>query len=208
MRPSSLRTASARCCPPASSVLACCSRPRPCWARGWADGCSTASATGCSCSSSRPGWSCPACCCWSGLLEELAHPPVGERLAAGLARGAVLQARVGEGDLADGVPAHRAGLPGLGVHGEMGLLLALELAGGQPAGALDRVAQGDPDGVVEDHEVGVVVGLEEAGGGLERRHPRGVQDLVGVGVADTGDGALVAEDALELLAPLGLEDVA
>ncbi len=53
------------------------------------------------------------------LLQELAHPPVGQGLAAGLAGGAVLQARVGERDLADDVTADRARLAGLTVHGEM-----------------------------------------------------------------------------------------
>ena len=40
----------------------------------------------------------------------------------------------------------------------------------------------------------------EAVGRLERRHLRGVQDLVAVGVADAGDGALVAQHALDLRA--------
>ena len=37
---------------------------------------------------------------------------------------------------------------------------------------------------------------------------RGVQDLVGVGVADAGDGALVAQHALDLRAARRREDVA
>ncbi len=39
----------------------------------------------------------------------------------------------------------------------------------------------------------------------ERAHPRGVQDLVGVGVADPGDLALVAQQALDLLVAGGRE---
>ena len=42
------------------------------------------------------------------LLEQPGHPPVGERLAAGLAGRAVLQERVGERHLAHHVAAHRA----------------------------------------------------------------------------------------------------
>ena len=48
---------------------------------------------------------------------------------------------VGEADLAHGVAADRARLAGAAVHREVGLLLALELAGGQAAGALDGVAE-------------------------------------------------------------------
>ena len=62
--------------------------------------------------------------------QQLGHPPVGQRLAAGLAGGAVLQRGVGEGDLADGVAADRAGQAGAGVHLQPGALLALE--GGRP----------------------------------------------------------------------------
>ena len=72
------------------------------------------------------------------LLEQAAHPPVGERLAAGLAGRAVLQARVGEADLAHGVAADRALLAGAAVHREVRLLLALQLARRQPARARRR----------------------------------------------------------------------
>ena len=47
-------------------------------------------------------------------------------------------------------------------------------------------------------QVGHVVGLEAAGQ-AERARPGGVQDLVGVRVADPGDEPLVAEQPLELL---------
>ena len=66
----------------------------------------------------------------------------------------------------------------------------------RPARALDRVAEDGADRVVQRLQLGVV----EAVGGLERRHPRRVQQLVGVGVADAGDGALVAQHALDLRA--------
>ena len=73
-----------------------------------------------------------------------------------------------------------------------------------PRDALDRVAERGRGW----RRTGVCsVVLVEAVGGLERRHPRGVQDLVGVGVADAGDGALVAQHALDLLATLALEDL-
>ena len=48
-----------------------------------------------------------ACGCW-GLLEELRHPAVGERLAAGLAGRAVVQRRGRERHLANHVAADRA----------------------------------------------------------------------------------------------------
>ena len=51
--------------------------------------------------------------------------------------------------LAHGVAADRAGLAGAAVHREVGLLLALELAGGQPARPLDRVAEDVADRVVQ-----------------------------------------------------------
>src|SRR5690242_14897386 len=74
-------------------------------------------------------------------LQQSGHAPVGERLAAGLAVGTVLEARVGERDLAHHVAAHGAGLAGAPVHREVALLLALELAGGQPARPVDGVAE-------------------------------------------------------------------
>src|SRR3954447_7741190 len=136
------------------------------------------------------------------LLEELGEAAVGQGLAAGLAGRAVLQARVGEADLADDVAADRALLTGAPVHGEVGLLLALQLTGRQPARPGDSVAELVLDGGVETVEL---LG-RQAVGRLEGRHLRGVEDLVAVGVADPGDGALVAQDALDLCAAGVLED--
>src|SRR4051794_38885492 len=59
------------------------------------------------------------------LAQQLGEPAVGERLAAGLAGGAVLQRGVGEADLAHGVAADRTGQPGTGVHLQPRALLAL-----------------------------------------------------------------------------------
>ena len=72
------------------------------------------------------------------------------------------------------------------------------LAASPPSASTASPSDG-PDRVVQRLELGVV----EAVGRLERRHPRGVQELVGVGVADAGDGALVAQHALDLR-PTGL----
>src|SRR3954454_23692912 len=57
------------------------------------------------------------------LLEQLGQPAGGQRLSAGLAGGAVLQARVGERHLAHGVSAHGALLAGAAVHRHVRLLL-------------------------------------------------------------------------------------
>ena len=50
------------------------------------------------------------------LTHKSGQSAIGERLAAGLAGRAVLQARVGERDLTHGVAADRTGQPGAGVH--------------------------------------------------------------------------------------------
>ena len=47
------------------------------------------------------------------------------------------------------------------------------------------------------------LGVGELGGELERGQARGVQDLVGVGVADAGEDGLVGEGALDLDALAG-----
>ena len=54
------------------------------------------------------------------LLEQAGQAAVGQRLAAGLAGGAVLQRRVGERDLAHRVAAYRARQPGPAVHPHRG----------------------------------------------------------------------------------------
>ena len=100
-----------------------------------------------------------------------------------------------EGHLADRVAADRAGLAGAAVHAQPGLLLRLQLARGQPAGALDRVVQ---RGRAAPRTAG--------------RPPRPVRfaaslngDILAacstsslVRVADAGDDALVAQHALDL----------
>src|SRR5688572_6668249 len=55
----------------------------------------------------------------SPLLQQLRHPTIGQGLAPSLARRAVLQAGVGERDLADGVAADRARLTGAAVDREV-----------------------------------------------------------------------------------------
>src|SRR3954452_8095037 len=63
------------------------------------------------------------------LLEQAGQHTVGERLAARLAGGAVLERRVGEDDLPHGVAADGAGLAGAAVHAQARLLLLLQLGG-------------------------------------------------------------------------------
>src|SRR5580704_11388518 len=65
-----------------------------------------------------------------GLLQQPGQPPVGQGLATGLAGRAVLQRRVGEGHLLDGVPADRALLARPAVHAQAALLLAFQIRGG------------------------------------------------------------------------------
>ena len=65
-----------------------------------------------------------------GLLQQPGQPPVGQEFAAGLAGRAVLQRRVGEGHLLDGVPADRALLARPAVHAQAALLLAFQVRGG------------------------------------------------------------------------------
>src|SRR5699024_2663709 len=103
------------------------------------------------------------------LLEELARAPVGQWLAARLARGAVLQRRVGEAHLAHDVAADRAGLAGPAVDPHPGALGVLELPGRLAGGRGDRVGQSRAQGVVEG--VDLVVGeLRGEGEGGEPRH--------------------------------------
>ena len=72
-------------------------------------------------------------------------------------------------------------------------------AAARPGRAFHGVAQRGLDRVVQDRHV--VRG--QAGRQLERGHLRGVQHLVGVGVADAGDDGLVAQHALDLGAAPG-----
>ena len=88
------------------------------------------------------------------------------------------------------------------MHLQVALLLALELAGRDSVRARDRGSEGRLQGGVEARRV-----IRPHVSGLERRHLRGVQDLVGVCVADPGDGRLIAQNALDLRAPLSLQDV-
>src|SRR3569833_1725556 len=119
---------------------------------------------------------------------------VGQRLAAGLAGRAVLQRPVGEGLLFYRVAADRALLPGPAVHAQALLLLALEVLGRQALRAFYRVAERRQDRLVQRRGLGV----GDARGELVRRHLRDVEHLVGVGVPDAGEHALVAQDALDL----------
>src|SRR5680860_264582 len=100
----------------------------------------------------------------SRLLQQPRHAPVGQRFAAGLTGGAVLQARVGEADLTHRVAADRAELPRTAVHRHVALLLTLELAGCEAGRALHGIAEHGSDGVVE----GLQLALAETAGGFER----------------------------------------
>ena len=65
-----------------------------------------------------------------GLFQQPGQAAVGQGLAAGLAGGAILKRRVGEGHLFDGVAAGRAFLARPAVHAQAALLLALQVGGG------------------------------------------------------------------------------
>ena len=129
------------------------------------------------------------------LTHKSGQSAVGERLAAGLAGRAVLQARVSEGDLTHGVAADRARQPGTGVHPQAGPLLALQLGGAsvRPTGRPRRSAPaGSPRAGVA---ICASVSRSVIANGDSLRH---VQDLVGVGVADPGQHLLVGQHALDL----------
>src|SRR3954468_14240099 len=128
------------------------------------------------------------------LLQQAGQPPVGERLAAGLAGRAVVEGGGGERHRAHRVTADGTGLAGPAVHAHAELFLRLEVAGGEAARALDGIAEHALDRVVQALHLGAL----ELGRRLERRELRGVQDVVGVGVADTGDLGLVAQQSLDL----------
>src|SRR5690606_13190918 len=129
-----------------------------------------------------------------GSLQQAGEPAVGERLAAGLAGGAVLQRRVAEGHLADGVAAHRARLAGAAVDPQTALLLRLQPARRDPPGALHRLGEGGAQRLVQAGRLP----RREGAGRLERGHAGRGQDLVAVGVADARDQALVAQRSLQL----------
>src|SRR5687768_8513425 len=114
------------------------------------------------------------------LFQELRGPPVREDLALGLARGAVLERRVGKGDLPDRVPAYRTGLACPGMDAHVASLHVLEVLGRLAAGFGQRSAEDVMDGVVQDLHRLPVQGL----GRGEGRNPGRMQDLVAVGVAD------------------------
>ncbi len=73
-------------------------------------------------------------------------------------------------------------------------LLRLQVTGGQPAGPLDR----PPQHILDRAPQGRYLVRGEVGRGLERRDPRRLEDVVGVGVADAADHGLVAQHALDL----------
>src|SRR5579872_369695 len=98
-------------------------------------------------------------------LEEAGEPAVGERLAARLAGGTVLQRLGGERDLTDDVAAGGAGLAGTAVHPHGALLVAFELGRAQPDGPLHRLAEHALQGPEQPGELLVV----EGAGGLVGR---------------------------------------
>lgn len=71
---------------------------------------------------------------------------------------------------------------------------ALSFAGGEAVGAFDGLVEGGPH---RRPEGGGLLRCEVLGG-FEGRRPRGVEDLVAVGVADARDEALVPQGALDL----------
>ncbi len=117
----------------------------------------------------------------SGYLQKLRHPAVGERLASGLAAGAVLQRRVGERHLCDGASAHRrTSLPPFRARACPSVWRPSVCSIGTPRGRRHRLAKHLAHLRQQVGDTRIV----QAVGRLERAQPGGVQDLVGVGVAD------------------------
>src|SRR5207237_324775 len=108
------------------------------------------------------------------LFEELRETTVGQRLAAGLARRAVLERLRRERHFPDLVAAHRARLAGAAVHPQARLLLALEPGRRQARRSLERVLEDRDDGGVKALDLFV----REAVGRLEGREARRMEGLV------------------------------
>jgi hypothetical protein len=64
------------------------------------------------------------------LLQQLRQPPIGKFLAASLAGWTVLQRRICEGHLGDGVATDVALLSGAPMHPQARLLLTFQILGG------------------------------------------------------------------------------
>ena len=130
------------------------------------------------------------------MLQEARERAVGEHPAAGLAARTVVRFVGGVADALDRRAAVRAGLGVAPVHrhavAKGGDLLGKVLArrGAQAPGP---VRQGFAGGREEALDLG---GLQLSGHG-DRREPRALQDLVGIGIADAAEQLGVAQGALQ-----------
>ena len=141
------RTASVRCSRPRVLVLGAAARPgHDARARGSVGTSYTGSATGRSCWWSSRAGGVRGCCCCSGWRDYLSSLLI-RRSASGLPPvwqvGQYCRLESANDTSRTVSPQTGHGFAGAAVHGQVGLLLALELARGQAAGALDRVAEGD-----------------------------------------------------------------
>ena len=97
-------------------------------------------------------------------------------------------------NLGDPGAAAWTGLAALVVHGQEVTDLLVERWRDADLEDLDRTCQGRPGGVEQRvHLLG-----RQAGTFPERQEPSGVEDLVAVGIADSGDERLVPQQVLEL----------
>jgi hypothetical protein len=128
--------------------------------------------------------------------EEAGEATIGEDFAAGLAMGAVVGLVVGVADALDGLAATGAGLAKAAMdrhfRAEGGDFFREALLGFS-AETVDPESEGGAGG---GEEAVPVFGLE-FGSEREGRELGGVEDFVGVGVADTADEAGIGESALE-----------
>src|SRR3954447_10076880 len=129
----------------------------------------------------------------NALLEELARGVVGEHLATGLTGGAVVDRVSGVLDGAHDVAAHRAGLTCAAVDGAWSIFRRAHVVAGAFVGEpfLDTLAY-RRDHLGRSFEA-------ELAGHRERARSGGVTHLVGQAAAETGDGGLVAQEAVQPL---------
>ena len=129
-------------------------------------------------------------------LEQTRHRPVGEELAAGLTRRAVVRLVARVDDSLHRRPASGAGLVVSPMHRHLrakrGDFLREPVAG-LASESLGPLAEGRLGGGVKSRDLR----LGEAAGELDRREPGGVQDLVGVGISDPGEEPRVGERSLQ-----------
>src|SRR5688572_23866965 len=133
---------------------------------------------------------------WPVFLEQPGHSTVGQEFAAGLTGWTVVALVVGVDDVLHGGAAYRTRLAELSVHGHLrmkGCHLRRELVTGLSAQPPGPRVECVPDGSPETRDLVRVETRRQ----LQRREPGGVQDLVGVGIADAAEKRGVRERAFD-----------